>query len=118
MKRSKNWKKMALSKKYCENTYMKIFITILLLAAPQAWAIKYHQASEGSIKEIDAAAFGSCSVIYFRNAAKSELNASQQKSLVKASLKGELVNDLGALAIKLKSNNGACTYTESSEVLN
>lgn len=96
---------------------MKFIISALLLMSSQAWAIKYHQSAGNSIKEIDAAAFESCSVIFYRNAAKSDLSVAQQKNLVKASLKGELVNDLGAVAEKLKGTSGSCTYTDSSETL-
>lgn len=96
---------------------MKLIISTLLLITLQAWAIKYHQSAGDTIKEIDAAAFESCSYVYYRNAAKSDLSVAHQKNLVKASLKGELVNDLGAVAAKLKSNNGSCTYTENSEAL-
>ena len=46
--------------------------------------------------------------------AKNELSAEHQKNLVKATLKGELVNDIGAVTAKVKAE-GACTYTDNSE---
>ena len=96
---------------------MKFFISVLLLITSQAWAIKYHQSTDGSIKEIDAATFENCKHIFYRNVAKSELPVAHQKNLVRASLKGELMNDLGAVAAKIKSASGSCTYTDNSESL-
>jgi|GEM_PF-4336791 len=96
---------------------MKIFISVLLLITSQAWAIKYHQGAGGTTKEIDAASFENCKIIYYRNAARAELTLAHQKGLVKASLKGELVNDIGTVTTKLKSNSDACTYTDDSEAL-
>ena len=94
---------------------MKIVISALLLFAPHAWAIKYYQSSGGSIKEIDAATFSSCSIVIYRNSSKSELTVDQQKNLVRATLKGELINDPGAASMKLKSQDGACSYADNSE---
>jgi hypothetical protein len=94
----------------------KLLGLCLILVASQAFAAKYWQGNGGSIKEITAAEFDACGKIYYRNAAKSDLSAEHQKGVVKASLKGELVNDITVAQAKLKSEAGACSYGENNEV--
>lgn len=94
---------------------MKYIILFTMLVSTQAWAIKYYQNNGGTIAEIDEAKFSACKTVFYRNAAKSELSVVNQKNLVKASLKGELVNDLSALVSKLKAEGGSCSYGENSE---
>lgn len=95
---------------------MKIIILFFVLVlSSNSWAIKYVESSAGAIKEIDATSFDKCSKIFYRNVAKSELTTNHQKNLVKATLKGELVNDIEAVIGKLKSENGACTYADNAE---
>ena len=93
----------------------KLFIlAVVITASGPAWAIKYYKGSGGSISNIDAGAFDACAKIYYRNAAKSELSKSHSTALMKASLKGEVVNDLSAVTNILK-NTGGCTYGSDSE---
>ncbi len=95
---------------------MKTLLSLcLILVATQAFAAKYYQGQGGAIKEISASEFDSCAKIYYRNAAKGDLAPQHQKGVVKASLKGELVNDVSVVASKLKAENGACSYGENSE---
>lgn len=93
----------------------KLLGLCLILVTTQAFAAKYYQGQGGAIKEITAAEFDACPKIYYRNAAKGELSPEHQKGVVKASLKGELVNDVAVAASKLKGEDKACTYGENSE---
>jgi hypothetical protein len=43
------------------------------------------------------------------------LSPEHQKGVVKASLKGELVNDVAVAAGKLKAEDKACSYGENAE---
>lgn len=96
----------------------KIILTLIVILTSNVYAIKYYQGVSGSVKSIDGAAFDQCAKVYYRNVAKNDLSPNHQKNLVKATLKGELVNDGGAVAQKLKSENGACTYSDNAENLN
>jgi hypothetical protein len=93
----------------------KLLGLCLILLASQAFAAKYYQGQGGAIKEITAADFDSCPKIYYRNAAKGDLSPEHQKGVVKASLKGELVNDVSVAAGKLKAEDKACSYGENAE---
>lgn len=88
----------------------------LILVTTQAFAAKYYQGQNGVIKEITAAEFNGCPKIYYRNTAKGDLSPEHQKGVVKASLRGELVNDVAVITSKLKSEEKACTYGENAEV--
>lgn len=93
----------------------KLLGLCLILMTSQAFAVKYYQSAGGAVKEIQAAEFDACTKVYYRNAAKGELSAEHQKAVVKASLKGELVNDLAVVSGKLKGEPGACSYGENGE---
>lgn len=87
----------------------------LILVASQAFAAKYYQGQGGAIKEISSADFDGCPKIYYRNAAKSDLSPVHQKGVVKASLKGELINDVAVVSSRLKAEDKSCSYGENSE---
>ncbi len=93
----------------------KLLGLCLILVASQAFAAKYYQGQGGAIKEITAAEFDACPKIYYRNAAKADLSPDHQKGVVKASLKGELVNDVAVVSGKLKAEDKACSYGENGE---
>ena len=93
----------------------KLLGLCLILMTSQAFAVKYYQGQGGAVKEITAAEFDACGKIYYRNAAKGELSPDHQKGVVKASLKGELLNDVGVVAGKLKGEDKACSYGENGE---
>lgn len=96
---------------------MKLIILFTLLVSVKVFAIKFYQSTAGSIVEIDETKFKACNKIIYRNSAKGELPLSHQKNLVKATLKGELVNDLQSLTTKLKADDGVCSYAENNEVI-
>jgi hypothetical protein len=93
----------------------KLLGLCLILVTTQAFAAKYYQGQGGAIKEITAAEFDACAKIYYRNAAKADLSPDHQKGVVKASLKGELVNDLAVASAKLKGEDKACSYGDNAE---
>ncbi len=93
----------------------KLLGLCLILITSQAFAAKYYQGQGGAIKEITAAEFDACGKIFYRNAAKADLSPDHQKGVVKASLKGELVNDLAVVVGKLKAEDKSCSYGENSE---
>lgn len=94
----------------------KLLVLCLILITTQAYAVKYYQGQGGEIKEITAEEFDTCLKVYYRNSAKSELSAPRRKELMKASLKGELVNDLAVVVGKLKADHKSCSYGENTEV--
>ncbi len=94
----------------------KLLCLCLVLVTTQVFAAKYYQGQNGAIKEITAADMSGCSKIYFRNAAKADLSPELQKGIVKASLKGELVNDAAVVSAKLKAEDKSCSYGENAEV--
>lgn len=93
----------------------KLFGLSLILMTTQVYAVKYYQGQAGTIKEITETEFSFCEKIYYRNVAKSDLSNAYLKGIVKASLRGELVNDLSVAAERLKSEDKACTYGENAE---
>jgi hypothetical protein len=88
---------------------------MICLAANSAWAIKFYKGQGGTVSSIDEGAFSACSKIYYRNEAKSELPKEHQTAFVKASLKGEVINELKAVSDLVKNSSGACTYGSDGE---
>jgi len=94
---------------------MKTLLLSLLFVTVSANATQYYMNKGGTITKISASEFDGCAKVFYRKSGKKGLSGKHKKGVVKATLKGELLNDAGAVAKALSSHEGSCTHSADGE---
>jgi len=99
--------------------YLMKLITIFLcsLLSFSSFATHYYMSKNNHIISIDQNTFNQCNKIFYRKSGKTGLSHKHKKGVVKATLKGELVNDINAVKNRLIANNGSCSHSSNKEII-